>query len=79
MEQEMKKKGVPRVEFKGMKWSISSPISEVSVPNKEKVYLSPGDPERERNCSLEKDASSVMGPERSRFNEKERLPRTLAS
>ncbi len=79
MEQEMKKKGLSWVEFKGNEMvDLIAYIRSVS-PKMEKVYLcTRRSPRRERNCLPKRDAFSVMdlGAEVDLARKKE-FPRTL--
>jgi len=79
MEQEMKKKGVPRVEFKGNEMvDLIAYIRSIS-PNKEKVYLSPGDPRTGEKLLAEKGCIQCHGTGREvDLTRKKDFPRTLA-
>jgi len=79
MEQEMKKKGIPRVEFKGNEMvDLIAYIRSVS-PNKEKVYLSPGDPKTGEKLFAEKGCIQCHGTGREvDLTRRKDFPRTLA-
>jgi len=79
MEQEMKKKGLSRVEFKGNEMvDLIAYIRSVS-PNKEKAYLSPGDPRMGEKLFAEKGCIQCHGAGREvDLTRKKDFPRTLA-
>jgi cytochrome c len=79
MEQEMKKKGLSRVEFKGNEMvDLIAYIRSVS-PNKEKVYLSPGDPRMGEKLFAEKGCIQCHGTGKEvDLARKKDFPRTLA-
>jgi cytochrome c2 len=79
MEQEMKKKGVPWVKFRGNEMvDLIAYIRSVS-PTKEKVYLSPGDPRTGEKLFAEKGCIQCHGSGGEvDLTRKKDFPRTLA-
>ena len=75
----MKRKGIPRVEFKGNEMvDLIAYIRSIS-PNKEKVYLSPGDPRTGEKLFAEKGCIRCHGTGREvDLTRKKDFPRTLA-
>jgi nitric oxide reductase subunit C len=78
MEQEMKKKGIPWVEFKGSEMvDLIAYVRSVS-PKKEKVYLEPGDPKTGEKLFTEKGCIRCHGPGGEvDLTRKKDFPRTL--
>jgi mono/diheme cytochrome c family protein len=79
MEQEMRKKGIPWVEFKGSEMvDLIAYIRSVS-PKKEKVYLEPGDPRTGEKLFMEKGCIRCHGPGGEfDLTRRKDFPRTLA-
>jgi cytochrome c551/c552 len=79
MEQEMKKKGIPFMEFKGNEMLDLIAYIRSLNPNVEKVYLSPGDPQSGERLFTQKGCAQCHSPgggmDLSRIRE---FPKTLA-
>jgi cytochrome c len=79
MEQEMKRKGVPRVKFKGNEMvDLIAYIRSVSL-EKERAYLEPGDPEMGEKLFSEKGCVRCHGPGKEvDITRRKEFPSTLA-
>jgi cytochrome c2 len=79
MEQEMKKKGIPRVEFKGNEMVDLIAYIRNANPKTERVYLSPGDPRAGEKLFSQKGCAQCHTPKGELdLSKKKDFPRTLA-